>query len=164
MMGLFDAKEYYHRLEEIDPEAYRKRGFDVLFIDIDNTLSPFYEDRPDERARSLLSRFEASGFTIFIISNNTSSRVKTYCDGLPVTPYAMSLKPFGFNYEKILKKYGYRREEILCIGDQLITDIFGGNLRGLYTIYVDPIIEKDNLPGKITRFAERILFDHFIKR
>ena len=163
-MGLFDAKEYYSSIEDLDPGTYRERGFDVLFLDIDNTLSPYYDDKPDERVKSLLKRFEAAGFAIYVLSNNTSSRVKTYCDGLPVTSYAMSLKPLGFRYEWIMKKYGYKKEEILCVGDQLLTDVLGGNLRRLHTVYVDPLVDKDNLPGKFTRFIERILFDHFIKR
>ena len=41
------------------------------------------------------------------------------------------------------------------IGDQLFTDMFGGNRLGIYTILVDPISKKDFILTKFTRYLEK---------
>ena len=43
----------------------------------------------------------------------------------------------GYNY--ICEKLGLKPCEIACIGDQLFTDIWGGNRAGCYTVFVKPI-------------------------
>ena len=48
---------------------------------------------------------------------------------------------------------GLPKEEIVVIGDQLLTDVLGGNFAGYHTILVVPIVETD---GKITRFNRMI--------
>lgn len=35
------------------------------------------------------------------------------------------------------------KEEIVVVGDQLLTDVLGGNRGGLYTILVIPVVESD---------------------
>ena len=52
-------------------------------------------------------------------------------------------------------------EEIAMVGDRILTDIVYGNVNNMYTILVDPIIEKDkndNIFAKIIRKIERNLF------
>ncbi len=48
---------------------------------------------------------------------------------------------------------GLKKEEIVVIGDQLLTDVLGGNFAGFHTILVVQIVETD---GKITRFNRMI--------
>ena len=38
---------------------------------------------------------------------------------------------------------GIKKEEAVVIGDQLLTDIFGGNRKGLHTILVVPVATSD---------------------
>jgi len=45
------------------------------------------------------------------------------------------------------------RDEIVVIGDQVLTDVLGGNRAGFSTILVVPIVETDD---KITRFNRKI--------
>ena len=155
-----EADEYLKDIRDLDIETLYKRGFRVIFLDIDNTLSPYYEKRPDDAVRSFLQEVSKTGFRVFILSNNTRSRVETYCEGLSVEYCYLSLKPFGLAYEYLIGKYKLDRKEIICIGDQLLTDILGGKIRKLYTIYVEPLGDKDNLPGKISRFIEKEIFHH----
>lgn len=49
-----------------------------------------------------------------------------------------------------------KADTTLLIGDQIFTDILGGNKSGLYTILVDPISNKEFIGTKITRLIERI--------
>jgi hypothetical protein len=67
-------------------------------------------------------------------------------------------KPLGRAFKTAAKEMGLKKEEVVVIGDQVLTDVLGGNYAGFYTILVVPIVETD---GKITRinrkFERRIL-------
>ena len=43
------------------------------------------------------------------------------------------------------------------IGDQIFTDILGGNILGLYTILVDPISSKEFFWTRLMRMAEALV-------
>ena len=50
------------------------------------------------------------------------------------------------------------KSETAVLGDQLLTDIWGGNGLGIMTILSDPIAEKDNFFGAVNRRIENVLF------
>jgi predicted HAD superfamily phosphohydrolase YqeG len=47
------------------------------------------------------------------------------------------------------------------IGDQVFTDIYGGNKLGIRTILVEPIAVKEFFGTRISRMVERFLLGHF---
>ena len=55
-------------------------------------------------------------------------------------------------------------KETVVIGDQMLTDVFGGNRNGLYTIMVVPVKRTDGFITKFNRLIERRLLNHFRKR
>ena len=42
-----------------------------------------------------------------------------------------------------MNDYKFREAEIAIIGDQIMTDIFGGNRVGIFSILVNPIAKKE---------------------
>ena len=46
------------------------------------------------------------------------------------------------------------------MGDQLLTDVAGGNRMNMLTILVDPISTKDNFFGIINRQVENLIFNY----
>ncbi|MGL4952914.1 MAG: HAD hydrolase-like protein, partial [Culicoidibacterales bacterium] len=49
------------------------------------------------------------------------------------------------------------RHKIANIGDQLLTDVFGGKLMGFHTILVQPLIAKDNIYASPSRLIEKFV-------
>ena len=47
------------------------------------------------------------------------------------------------------------------IGDQMMTDVLGGNRLGLYTILVVPVKNSDGMSTKINRMLERRVLKYF---
>ena len=45
------------------------------------------------------------------------------------------------HFRKHFPAMSIRKEEVVVIGDQLMTDILGGNRRGLHTILVVPVAQ-----------------------
>ena len=53
--------------------------------------------------------------------------------------FAMRASRLRKSFKKALTTMGIRKEEAVMIGDQLMTDILGGNRKGLHTILVVPV-------------------------
>ena len=75
-----------------------------------------------------------------------------------------SFKPLKRKYNKILKSYNYKKEEIACIGDQLLTDIWGANRMDFLSILVNPIGKTDFTLTKLNRFIETSIYDKLKKQ
>ena len=73
-------------------------------------------------------------------------------------------KPLKTKYKKIMSLYTFKDNEIACIGDQIMTDIFGGNRMGFTTILVNPIGPLEPWTTKFNRFLERQILKAFLKK
>ena len=63
-----------------------------------------------------------------------------------------------------LSKWELTKEEAVVIGDQLLTDVFGGNRSGFHTILVVPVAQTDGFSTKFNRFVERRILNWFRKK
>ena len=103
-------------------------------------------------------------FTIFISSNNSEVRIKPYLDELEIEGVSFSLKPFTRSFRKIRRKKFFKREEMVMIGDQIVTDILAGNRYKIKTILVDALGEKDLKITKLNRFIENKIVKRYQKK
>ena len=60
-----------------------------------------------------------------------------------------------FHIFSVLKEYKLDLSEVAIIGDQLVTDIYGGNRVGITTVLVNPMSDIDMPFTKIHRYIER---------
>lgn len=151
--------EFNESIFEIDFLTLYKKGYRLLFIDIDNTLVSYTEKTPTDEVMEFIKKLKDIGFEVIFISNNYYKRVSVFSapfGDIPFVHYA--LKPLKRGFKKGLKKASkqYKKEEVIAIGDQLMTDIKGANKMGFYTILVRAIEKKtDVLSTRINRFFER---------
>ncbi|MBP3729043.1 MAG: YqeG family HAD IIIA-type phosphatase, partial [Lachnospiraceae bacterium] len=77
---------------ELTPAWLKKRGFQGVIFDIDNTLvSP---DAPaDEAARRLILRLKREGIGCFVLSNNGQARAESFAKALDCPYLARAKKP-----------------------------------------------------------------------
>ena len=52
------------------------------------------------------------------------------------------MKPLKRGFKKIEKETQIQAENIAVVGDQIFTDVLGGNRSGMFTILVEPIDNK----------------------
>lgn len=149
---------YQKSIYTINYDSLYNRGIRCLLIDLDNTIVPITIKNPTKKNKELFTELKNKGFKIIIFSNNKRSRVKPFKDILEVDCCAKAHKPFKKKYKKILEEYNFDVNTIACIGDQLLTDIKGGNSMGLTTILVNPIGTKEFFGTKINRFFENKIF------
>ena len=130
---------------ELDTESLRRRGVRGLFFDIDNTMEPYSTPLPSEKLAKWLEGLTAAGFVIGILSNAKQARIAKFVDGFPpelrdrILYVYKAAKPLKKGFRKLLAYAGLDANEGAMIGDQLYTDIWGGNRAGLTTILVPPI-------------------------
>lgn len=118
-------------------EAY-DRGLRGIILDIDNTLVP--HDAPaDERACRLADRLKKMGYRLLILSNNHGPRAKSFADAVGVPYICDAGKPSRKGYEQAIRQMQLGKEQVLCIGDQLLTDIWGASNAGLQSLLVEPV-------------------------
>ena len=53
---------------------------------------------------------------------------------------------------------GLKKDQVMMVGDQLITDIQAGNLAGVESVLVKPLVETDKWNTRINRFLEKFIF------
>lgn len=142
----------YDSILDIDYDKLYDMDIRFLMFDLDNTIAPRNEKTLKKETIELFSNISKK-FKVIILSNSLKKRVKPLANILNVEYISASGKPFKYGFKKALKKYHFTKEETALIGDQLITDVSGGNKFGITTILVKPI---SNYDGFFTRINRRI--------
>lgn len=154
---------YYKSIYDINYDKLKKMGIKCLMFDLDNTLALIDEGVPPEKVLKLIKKLNKS-FDTYILSNNTHERISKFCEPFAAEFVSFALKPLSRGFKKIAKKKKYQHDEMCVIGDQLMTDILGGNRFGCYTILVDPLSEKDLKWTTLNRFVENLCLKRLKKK
>jgi uncharacterized protein len=151
--------EFVTSVFEITPEKLQAQGIRGIITDLDNTLVEW--DRPDatEEISEWMKTLQDAGIRIIIASNNNEERVKRFAEPLGIPYIHRAKKPLGQAYYKGLVLLKLKRDEVAMVGDQLLTDVFGGKRQKLYTFLVKPVAESDGFVTKFNRFVERRVFN-----
>ena len=157
-MAWFRARFAAHDIYELTGGALARRGFKLLLADLDNTLVPYGVPLPDERLKAWRDDLAAHGITLFVLSNNRrESRPRVFAEGLDVPYIGHAGKPKTPSFMKAMEQMGVTREQTAIVGDQVFTDVLGGNLAGVSAILVEPIRLAGN-PGRYLRYAAEVPF------
>lgn len=141
-----------------------RNGIKVLICDVDNSLLPHHQLYMNDKMRNFLSLLKQAGIQVVFASNNTMKRLQFIAEETGLETHSFSCKPFPFVFNKIKKKYGITGHEIAIMGDQLFTDILGGNLQGSLTILCEPLEKKDLFYTIPFRVVESLVFYIFEKK
>lgn len=158
MLKLFTPNYYIHNYSALRCAFLKEHGIRLLLCDIDNTLIPHDVAKPDEAALAFIKRIQESGITLAFISNNVEERVVHFAQGLDIVCYPFALKPLPKTYKLAIRELQVDKQHVAVLGDQLMTDILGANLAGLYTILTAPVVERDLSFTKVNRIIEGLVF------
>ena len=163
-MNSFIPKIYKKSIFDIDYKELKKKNIKCLMFDLDNTLLEVNESIPKKEICYLIKKLKKD-FKIVIISNNTSKkRLSKAAEELGVDYVKFALKPSSKSFRIVKRKYNFEKEEMCIIGDQLMTDIKGGNKYNILTILVDPLSEKELKVTGINRFFEGRIIKKLAKK
>ena len=155
---IFRPKLWIKNVLSIDREFLDKNGIDALILDLDNTLSMHGDPAAEEGIPEWLDKMRELGVPMAVVSNNTAKRVAPLAAKLGLDYTANGAKPLTFGLNRALGKLGTDRERTAVVGDQIFTDVMGGNLAGMPTILVEPFHIEKGILFKIKRGAESLVF------
>lgn len=145
-------KSVYH----MDFDSYYKKGYKGFIFDIDNTLVG--HDAPaDEKAVNLLTGLMKKGYGVCLLSNNKGPRVYEFNKNINATTICDALKPKADGYVRAVDALGLNKNEILAIGDQLFTDIWGANRANIDVVLVERLYPKETKFIYFKRVLEKIV-------
>lgn len=157
-------KQYRPNVYAINYQELYDQGYRGILFDIDNTLVPFDVAEPSGQNIQLFRRLAAMGFKIALISNNNRERVEEYVRRIRVTAFPNGLKPLPIYFTKCRKQMNLEKHKMIFVGDQIFTDVLGGNLAGYYTILVQPIQQKEQRITRVKRGIERLVINCYLKK
>ena len=154
-MTLFRPDRYLTDVHAIDFDALKESGIRGLLLDIDNTILPRDTNVISPELADWATGLRTRGLAVCLVSNNWHERVFHLAADLGFDIVAKAVKPLPFAFWAGLRRLGLRARQCAVIGDQLFTDVLGGNLIGATTILVRPLSESDLPHTLLLRLLER---------
>jgi HAD superfamily phosphatase (TIGR01668 family) len=130
------------------------KGVRGIITDLDNTLVGAKVPLATPELVEWLKQVQKLGFKVVIVSNNHKTRVTSFCEPLGIPFIYRAKKPTNSAFRRALSIMHLKAEQVAVLGDQMLTDVLGGNRMGLYTILVQPIAPADE--GFMTRINRRL--------
>lgn len=155
---------YQKSIYAINYQKLLNQGIKCLLFDLDNTLVPPSIKEPNDKLKELFDELKKMGFKLIIFSNSPKKRLKPFKDILEVDCSASSKKPSKKKFLLVLSEYNFLINEVAIIGDQILTDVLGGNKVGILTILVNPVSKKDLLITKFNRIIEKRIIKKLSKK
>ena len=152
---------YFDSIRHIDINILKERGIKGVILDIDNTLVPMHTKDADENAINWVAELQKIGFKVCILSNASLKRVTRFNKEMSVMAIHRAYKPAGKAFLMASKKLGLEPEKVAVIGDQIFTDIYGGNKVNMLTVLVKPIDKKEILYVRLKRHIEKRILSRF---
>lgn len=157
--------QYVKSIYDIDLHVLKSNGIKGIITDLDNTLVGAKEPYATPQLLDWLMSLKQMGFQVVIVSNNNKLRVSRFAEPLVLPFIHKAMKPINRAFHKALGIMKLTAADSVVIGDQMLTDVFGGNRMGLHTILVSPIsINDESFLTKINRLIEKIVLAGWRKK
>lgn len=154
---------YVDNLWDVPLTHLKEVGIVGILLDLDNTVTNWNGMQVSAEAQSWVQSAQDQGFKLCLLSNNGPRRVLPIAEKLQIPFVAEAGKPRRQAFRQAIQLLDLPREQVAAVGDQLFTDVLGGNRTGIYTILVTPL---DKVEFLGTRFMRKIegLFRHRISK
>lgn len=130
---------YLQKVEDIQIQTLIKNKIKLLILDVDNTLIDYYKNLSEE-VINWAKKMKGQGIKLYILSNtNNKEKVETVAKKLQIPYKHFAMKPLKRGFKYIQKETNIKPENIAVVGDQIFTDVLGGNRSKMFTILVEPI-------------------------
>ena len=157
LLQLLCPDVYVDSLPAVDLVDLQRRQIEALLLDLDNTLVPWRSHDISPAVAQWVSQ-ACQGMKVCIVSNSrTPKRLEKLAGQLGISFVKRGAKPRRVGFRDALKLLGVEPSKAAVIGDQVFTDILGGNRLGARTILVRPIHRREFIGTKVTRLAERLV-------
>ena len=136
-------KAYFSSVLDIKIGFLIKNKIKALILDVDNTLIDYNKNLSEDIIK-WSHELQGQGIKMYILSNtNKKEKVENVAKKLEIEYEYFAKKPSKKGFLKIQNNLNLKPENLAVVGDQIFTDVIGGNRCKMFTILVDPVDEKD---------------------
>ena len=133
----------------------KERRIVAVISDLDNTLVPWRDYRVAENLANWFETLRSEGFRTVILTNaRPSPTVQRLAQELRTELVLGARKPVGVFFRRALERVRAAPAQACVVGDQVFTDVLGGNLAGCYTVLVDRIGNREFIGTRFMRIFE----------
>lgn len=155
----------YKSVESIPYSLVEENNIKLIMLDMDNTIIDYKESKYSKEMKEWAKRMKRNGVALYILSNSPFGKlVKRIAAELGMKYYYNAGKPSLRGFKKIMEIEKVEKENMLMVGDQIFTDVFGGNRFGIKTVLVSPINSKERLHTKVKRPFEKIVIKRYMRK
>lgn len=150
------------RVSQIDLNWLAAQNIKFILLDVDNTISYWLEEDIEVDIAAWINQLKERNFKISLLSNSDSERLKRISKRFSIPAISWSCKPFSFSFRKALRNMGAKdASQAVVIGDQMFTDVLGGNKIGAKTIWTKSLSSREFIATKAVRLLEKFLTKKF---
>jgi len=165
LFEILRPKVYINSVYNIDLMKLKEvKNIKGIIVDLDNTLVGWGKKEVSQEIIDWVKEAKKIGLKICIISNTNSKRVAEFAKIFNIPYHSKYFKPFSIAFHNGLKILETKKSETVVIGDQIFTDIWGGNRLKLLTILVTPIVKKDSIGTFLHRNLEKKIISFWLKK
>ena len=143
-----------NKVTDISLEILNKYNINALILDVDNTLSTHHGQVLTDGLENWLTLMKENGIKLTVLSNSNSKRLEPFAQKIGLDYISLGLKPLPFGYLRALKRLKSNKKQTAIVGDQIFTDVMGGNFVGVNTILLTPIKPETSLRFRMKRKVE----------
>jgi HAD superfamily phosphatase (TIGR01668 family) len=141
---------------EIDAAYLKNQRLAGVIVDLDNTIIAWNSPTVPEATIQWVKKLQAANIQLCLLSNNRGPRVERIAKILAVPFVSKACKPRTPGFRQAVRAMNLLPREVAVVGDQIYTDILGGNRIGCHTIWVTPLSTQEFFGTKITRRLEKL--------
>ena len=140
---------------DLKAEDLLRHGIRAVLVDLDNTLIAWNNPDGTPEVRAWLDEMTIADISVVVVSNNKHSRVERAVARFGVDFVSRAMKPFTRGIDIAIERNGFDKDEVIMVGDQLMTDIRAAHRAGIQSVLVKPLVTSDAWNTKINRWRER---------
>lgn len=156
--------QYVAAITDLNPDDLHAAGVRGMILDLDNTIVASNAALPAPEVLQWVTHLHRTGLRACIVSNNLAGRARAMGDLLRMPVVAGAIKPVPWAFRRAMAIMGTAPGETALVGDQLFTDVLGGNLLGVRTILVDPLSVHEFPTTRAVRAVERLIRARVLRR
>ena len=161
LQRLLTPSLYLDTIYDLPFEWLDKHSITSVITDLDNTLVPWRDYKVAQELSEWFAALHKKGYKTAILTNaRPAPTITEMSENLGTKLVVGARKPISRFFKEALALVDAQPIETCIVGDQIFTDILGGNIMGCKTVLVERIGRKEFIGTKLVRFIERIVMGH----
>ncbi len=158
----------FKTIYDIPLEKLYEDGIRLILTDLDNTLISYAETLPHEKLFEWKKKIEELGFEFILVSNSRKDRVDKFAKAFDIPYQKFSTKPLKRGIKRAMEKIAtkkYDKNQVLLIGDQLMTDILGAKRCKIKAGLIHPVDKSSDIKAtRLNRKMEQFFLNRIKKK